>query len=206
MFVSKRASIGRSSLADRTATTLASAVHIPAEARLDFRPVPERHMRHRFAVARLLAASAFAAIHVAGAQAAASALPQLGHAPLRAVVAALSDFEKVRLGVGRGLFLPAGMPTTMLPPGMLGGPRTGDDGALRLPGSAGETHAVRRLGIPAITLADGPAWVRIDPVRNGVNGKPDTSRTFHATAFPVGTLLAFSWDTALVRRVGVAFV
>jgi beta-glucosidase len=97
------------------------------------------------------------------------------------------------------------MPTNMLPPGMLGGPKTPDDRSLRLPGSAGETHAVRRLGIPTITLSDGPAGVRIDPVRPGANGKPDSSRTFYATAFPVGTLLASSWDTALVRRVGVAY-
>ena len=132
-------------------------------------------------------------------------LPQLGRAPLQAVVAALSDSEKVRLVVGRGLILPEGMPTNMMPPAMQGTPRTPDDRPLQVPGSAGETHAVRRLGIPAITLADGPAGVRIDPIRNGSNGKPDSTRTFYATAFPVGTLLASSWDTALVRRVGVSF-
>ncbi len=162
-------------------------------------------MRRRLAHALLFAGFTGTAARAAIAQTAVPSLPQLGRAPLRAVVAALSDSEKVRLVVGRGLILPEGMPTNMLPPGMLGGARTADDRPLRLPGSAGETHTVRRFGIPAITLSDGPAGVRIDPIRTGANGKPDSSRTFYATAFPVGTLLASSWDTALVRRVGVSF-
>ena len=133
------------------------------------------------------------------------ALPQLGKAPLRAVVAALSDSEKVRLLVGVGLILPEGTPAGAFPPGMAGPARTPDDRPLRIPGSAGETHAVRRLGIPSLTLADGPAGVRIDAIRNGANGKRESLRTFYATAFPIGTLLASSWDTALVRRIGVSF-
>lgn len=135
---------------------------------------------------------------------AAGALPQLGRAPLRDVVAALTDSEKVRLVLGTGLILPAGMSTDMLPPGMRGPARTAEDGPVRVPGSAGQTHAVPRLGIPAIVLADGPAGVRIDPVRPGADGRPDSSRTYYATHFPIGTLLASSWDTALVRRVGAA--
>jgi beta-glucosidase len=162
-------------------------------------------MRRHLSKALALVALTCVGVQTAAAQAPATPLPQLGRAPLRAVVAALSDSEKVRLVVGVGLILPEGMPTNMLPPGMLGSPRTADDRPLRIPGSAGETHAVRRLGIPSITLSDGPAGVRIDPIRMGANGKPDSARTFYATAFPVGTLLASSWDTSLVRRVGVAF-
>ena len=131
--------------------------------------------------------------------------PQLGTAPLRDVVAALTDSERVRLVVGMGFTMPEGMPPGMIPAGMRGLAATSDDSPERVPGAAGRTHAVRRLGIPSLTVSDGPAGVRIDPIRRGTGGRPDSSRTYYATAFPVGTLLASSWDTALVRRVGAAF-
>lgn len=134
-----------------------------------------------------------------------SAPPQLGRAPLADVVAALTDSEKVRLVVGMGFILPEGMPPGLLPPAMRGSAPTADDAPERVPGAAGRTHAIRRLGIPSLTVSDGPAGVRITPVRRGPDGHPDSARTYYATAFPVGTLLASSWDTALVRRVGAAF-
>jgi len=113
--------------------------------------------------------------------------PQLGHAPTAAVVKAMTLEEKVRLVVGTGMRF-AGK-----------GPIIGEaDG--RVPGAAGNTMNIGRLGIPATVYADGPAGVRIDPIRHG-----DSSKTYYATAWPVGTLLASSWDTALVKSVGTAF-
>lgn len=123
----------------------------------------------------------------------ASPPPQLGKSPLKDVVAAMTTEEKVKLVVGMG-FNVEGIPAGMLPPMEV------NKGPEKVPGAAGRTHAIPRLGIPSLTLSDGPAGVRINPIRNG-----DSSRTYYATAFPVGTLLASSWDTALVRKVGLTF-
>lgn len=64
-----------------------------------------------------------------------------------------------------------------------------------VPGAAGVTRAVPRLGIPQTVVSDGPAGVRIQPKREGSND------TFYATGFPVGTALASTWDLPLVEKV-----
>lgn len=67
-----------------------------------------------------------------------------------------------------------------------------------VPGAAGTTAEIARLGIPATVLTDGPAGVRIDPIRKGSN------QTYYATAFPIGSCLASTWNTDLVAKVGEA--
>ena len=148
--------------------------------------------------------------------------PQLGKSPLKDIISAMTLEEKAKLVVGMGFRMPAGLGSTGNPNARRDSTRrdsTRRDTAIvtsgfrlppndpdadklpeKVPGSAGRTHAISRLGIPSITVSDGPAGVRINPFRNG-----DSSRTYYATAFPVATLLASSWDTALVRKVGAAF-
>ena len=74
--------------------------------------------------------------------------------------------------------------------GMIGGH------AQRVPGAAGATQSIPRLGIPSTVLTDGPAGVRISPRRDN-----DTN-TYFCTGFPVGTALACTWNTQLVEEVG----
>ncbi len=128
-------------------------------------------------------------------------VPQLGKNPVKEIIAAMTLEEKATLLVGSGKApkpKPAGKPgesNGWVPePPMIGHTET------KVPGAAGNTNAIPRLGIPSMVLSDGPAGVRISPTRKG-----DSTHTYYATAFPVGTLLASTWNPAEVNAVGKAF-
>ncbi len=129
--------------------------------------------------------------------------PQLGKASAKEVIAAMTLEEKASLVVGTGIRMgtlpgagaavvpgaqPAAKPAAQAtqvaatpaqrPPSLV-------------PGAAGTTFAIPRLGITATVLADGPAGLRISPTRE------NDKATYYCTAFPVATLLASTWDTDL---------
>jgi beta-glucosidase len=60
-----------------------------------------------------------------------------------------------------------------------------------------KTHALTRLQIPSICMTDGPHGLR--KVEGG-----GLSTSVPATCFPTASALASSWDTSLIREVGVA--
>ena len=101
--------------------------------------------------------------------------------------------------------------------------------ARSVPGAAGETVAFGQYGIPGMILADGPAGVRINPqyeidLKTGeiipprdwfemleirffgkvVRHENAEVRYQVTTAIPIGTLLAQTFDTALLEEVGAA--
>ena len=59
------------------------------------------------------------------------------------------------------------------------------------------THRIDRLGIPSISVTDGPHGVRKGQGAGLVKSVP-------ATCFPTASALASSWNPDLIRRVGVA--
>ena len=114
-------------------------------------------------------------------------LPQLGKNSIQEVISAMTLDEKVNLLVGGGMNVPGdermGVPNPT-------------DAQKRVFGAAGTIVGVPRLGIPSLVVCDGPAGVH--PFNSG------KSRAYYATAWPIGTLLASSWDTTLVKKVGAA--
>src|SRR5436190_8431821 len=118
-------------------------------------------------------------------------IPQLGKNSVKEVVAAMTTEEKVLLLVGMGF----NTDIPGLPPVSEEDRRSTE----KVVGAAGRTHAIPRLGIPSLTLSDGPAGVRIEPIRKG-----DKSKTYYATGFPISTLIASSWDIDLSNRIGRA--
>ncbi|MDE7472993.1 MAG: beta-glucosidase [Muribaculaceae bacterium] len=113
--------------------------------------------------------------------------PRLGVATVDEVVAAMTLEEKARFLIGAGMSDAYDEGN-----GVVGHTKN------IVPGAAGTTWPIPRLGIPAIVFADGPAGVRIDPTRES------DSTAYNCTHFPMGTLLGATWNDSLVTRVGHA--
>ncbi len=112
--------------------------------------------------------------------------PKLGVDPIDNVIKAMTLDEKIDLLVGNTGKEASDASATI------------GNSAAKVPGAAGETNAVSRLGIPATVLSDGPAGLRINPTREG------TSKTFYCTHFPIETAMSSTWNTKLVYNIGKA--
>jgi len=112
--------------------------------------------------------------------------PQLATSSVKKVLKAMTLEEKAHFVIGMGMAGSDGSSAVV--------------GATKdiVPGAAGTTYPIPRLGIPSIVLADGPAGLRIDPTR------PGDDQTYYCTHFPIGTLLASTWNQELVESVGTA--
>jgi len=126
----------------------------------------------------------------------------LGKASVKEVIAAMTLEEKASLVVGTGMRMgpPPGAAAAAAPGAKPAATQAASAPAQRprslVPGAAGTTFAIPRLGIKATVVADGPAGLRISPTRE------NDKATYYCTAFPVSTLLASTWDTELVRSIG----
>ncbi|MCD8289364.1 MAG: glycoside hydrolase family 3 C-terminal domain-containing protein [Prevotella sp.] len=107
-----------------------------------------------------------------------SAQPKLTTTNIGEVLAAMTNEEKALLLVGGGFDITIGGTTYTATPNPYQ--------------AAGVTRAIPRLGIPGTILTDGPAGARL------------YSDGLFATGFPVGTLLASSWDTDLMTATTAA--
>lgn len=118
---------------------------------------------------------------VASAALAVSAQPKLNENNIDEVIKSMTLEEKAKLIAGGGWG------------SMTAGSMTASD-EKTVPGAAGTTQSIPRLGIPLTVLADGPAGLRINPTRQG------DSQTYYCTGYPVGTVLACTWNTQLVEE------
>ena len=107
-------------------------------------------------------------------------LPRLGQSSIDAVLEAMTLEEKAGLLVGDHEF---------------GYYRNGTVKE-KVPGVAGTSMAIPRLGVTSTYSTDGPAGVNL-----WAEGQEEP---YVCTAFPIGSLLACTWDAELVKEVGEA--
>src|ERR1700744_1074181 len=115
-------------------------------------------------------------------------LPQFGKDPVKEIVKHMTLEDKVKMVVGKGFSLP----------GLNMG--SNDNTPDKIFAVSGHTIPIAKFGIPNISMADVPSGIH----RWAMTGKDSANNAF-STAWPVGTLLASSWDTTLINKVGVAF-
>ena len=113
--------------------------------------------------------------------------PQLSEHNIDKVVKAMTPEEKALLVTGIEMDKGTDIHTAVI-----------GASAQKVAGAAGATHAIPRLGIPSVVLADGPAGLRIAPTREG------EERTYYCTHFPIASLLSSTWNQPLVEEVGRA--
>lgn len=123
------------------------------------------------------------------------------------IIAKMTLEQKTQLLIGTGMHfdLPDSIKAKM-PPGFGGEIESKDPVYAEmvkrirkyLPGSAGNSSEFPAMGISSQVLSDGPAGLRIQPIRK------DDPNTYYCTAFPIGTVLASTWDTELIYKVGQA--
>lgn len=111
-------------------------------------------------------------------------VPQLGKAPISKVIKAMTLEEKAQLLVGGWRII-------------------GDYGKTfkereNPNGAVGATVPIARIGIPGTLVTDGPAGCRLPAERKG------DSKKYYCTGFPIGSMLASTWNTDLVNRIGKA--
>lgn len=104
------------------------------------------------------------------------------------IVAKMTGEEKIRMLIG---------------PGFASDPQFGlFNEKVHVSGTVGWINGVYNeesgVDVAATRLMDGPAGIRIDPIRDGEPG------TYYATTFPSASLLASSWNTELLQEVGAA--
>lgn len=100
--------------------------------------------------------------------------PQLGKDPVNKVIASMTLEEKAKILVGCNAGKKIAFVAT----------------------SAGATAAIERLNIKTTILDDGPTGLRIDTMI------PGSDKKYYCTGFPIATLLASTWNTAMINKVG----
>ena len=92
--------------------------------------------------------------------------PEFGKSPVKKVVAAMTLEEKVNLLVGVGAWNGNDIAQEI------------KDAKNLIPGCAGQTYPIPRLGIPSVMLPDGPGGLRINPTRQG------EEKTYYCNCYP----------------------